>query len=87
MVFGAASLRVVRTSWVVGKMPVMSMVSANAPAIARLSCRLMDETNTPAASEKKSVLRNTRTMRQNSPGVTPPRVNVTASTGKMANTP
>ena len=41
----------------------------------------------PAAREKKIVLSNTSAIRQNSPALTPPIVNVIARTGKIASNP
>ena len=70
-----------------GTVPPMNTIIAAVAAIARLSCWLSAETNIPVASEKNSVLRNTNAIRQNSPALTPPMVNVIASTGKIATNP
>ena len=71
----------------VGRPAWMSRIKTNVPAIAFRATRLVADTNTPAASEKKSAFASTNDIRQNSPSDTPPSSSGIASTGKIASKP
>src|SRR5262245_40282481 len=64
-----------------------SRQTSNVPFMVFKASRLIDEMNTPAASEKNSVLASSSIIRQNSPADTPPISKVSAMIGKIASSP